>query len=528
MDKKTKPFLRRIFEMIGRVEEDSLQTNASINFSFYGDTPTVDSSRVNYSLTRAIFYASTVTEGGSTYGEDFLLGSAFGKPIVNAAAAFTIGQMPMILIDKEDRASGADKSELYSNLEDNINRWIDDNSDEIFTLVRNSFRDGDSYIEILDDLSVDLLSPGSVEKITDDVTGKLLGYDVTRVVEKGDNGNKQTVKYVTKYRETSPFKETTMYSGNSNNGEVLDDYTIDESYMIKNFGDTFLDLYNKRDKKWPLPIIAFHNDKEPGAKYGNSEYQSVYNFMANYHAVLEAAIKNNIYNSNAVPVLGGIEDYNAFLSANGEYDEETGEYSLNWDANKVILGGPGFNAKMLEGIKTASEAETILNILFWLICQNSETPEFVMGTAVSSSKASVSEQLPVMLRKAERKRRQLNKPIKSLVDLYILKLRLVDNTVPDHVERWIKWLPVLDKDLKVNTDIVKVLSEEGVITDKTKAIMLGIDDYVTDIDTEIEDAHSELEKKAKRADIYGGRELQAIKEKEFIDKNENIEENDEE
>ena len=167
--------------MIGRVEPETALNKISTKFSFYGATPTTDSTHVNYSLSKAIYYASTIQDGTTAYGAEYIFGASFGKPIVNAIASFAVGQLPRILIDDPDRGDG-DKGEAFSGLEDKVNSWFDDYSDDIFNLVRNSFRDGDSYVEVLDDTTIDLIPPSSVEKVTDDVTGRLIGFDVTNVV----------------------------------------------------------------------------------------------------------------------------------------------------------------------------------------------------------------------------------------------------------------------------------------------------------------------------------------------------------
>lgn len=217
--------------------------------------------------------------------------------------------------------------------------------------------------------------------------------------------------------------------------------------------------------------------------------------MANYHAVLETAIKNNIFNSTSIPYITGVVDNNKFIQANGTKQPD-GTYKMKWDAKKMYVGGKDFAISFANSQDTTIGAKTILEILFYLICEASETPEFVMGTAVSSSKASVSEQMPIMLKRAENKRSQMKKYFKvlieTLVDIYTTK-EAIDYKDMDYD---FSFPNMLNSDKSLNLEIMKALSEEGVISDKTKIILADIKDIVQDPDTEIATARAENKQKA--------------------------------
>jgi len=492
---RKRSFLQTVAEMIGRVQpvNDWLKRNSLI-WELYSASPTVDYSKVNYTLTRAIFYASEVKDSltNKSYGSEFLFGAVFGKPIVNAAAAFAFAKPPDIEItipeetqigEQEDDTSGEEYTQNF------INDWLSEKWSYIFKSTRNSLRDGDQYIFLSDDLVPTILPPESVEIVDDKMTGELIGYDVTTYVEEtDDNGNTSTVKFVEKYRKTSPFRQLFRFdTKGSKEGKVMEEDLSEEG---------------EEDEERKLPIIGFHNERDARERYGNSEYQNCYYLMANYHAVLENAVKNNIYNSNATPVISGIDDITKWVEANG-VKNDSGEYEVKWDANKLLIGGKDFDAKVVSGVQNADQADKLLNLLFWLICQTSETPEFVMGTAVSSSKASVEEQMPVVIRKAERKRGEYTEYFRELIALILDKGNKIDPEVLPSVDFMISWPSIIDDDLKVNIDIVKALSEEGCITDRTKLMLLNIGKYVSSIDDEIEKAREERTEKSLQAGEYG-------------------------
>lgn len=472
-----KPLRVQISEMIGRfVKNRGWSDRYSMTWALYNTDNSIDFAKCNYWLTRAIYYASEVKDpqSGKYYGKTFLLGAGFGKPIVNSAAAFTIGKMPEVVSEENpDQAT-------------DINKWLEDVKSDILFWVRNGFRDGDSYFRLNKDGSSSLVAPHKVEKIFDIVSGELLGYDITNWVK--DEESNKMIKFVEELRKEAPFRRVLKYTQDSRTGVLLAD-SEDNDFS---------------DEERPLPIIPFHNEQEPDQAYGNTEYQNIYVDMANYHAIMENAVKNNIYNSNAVPVLTGISDVEKFTRENGTQKSD-GTYELKWAAQKLLAGGKDFDAKIVGGVQNASDSDMLLNLFFWKIAQGSETPEFVFGTAVQSSKASVSEQTPIAVMKGERKQTQLTEPLKNLIKTKLwYGSKFNKEKFNPELEFEIKWLPIMGDDMRLNLDIVKTLSDLGCITDKTKLILLNMGRYIQDFDAELEAAKGEREEKQKLLDPFAG------------------------
>ena len=454
--KSIKTTVRKIIrEMVGRIDAiphwlTSFNIYQSIGYE------SIDASKPNFQLSRAVYHATVMKSAtGKDIGQKYVLGAVFAKPIINSAAAFAFGSPPTISVDGEEK----NKTVEY------VNDWLRRHKAAVFDITRYAMRDGASYLRLNHDVSAPIIESGErVEIKIDPKSGKLVGYDVTVKVKDGD---KTPIVYRTEYRKDSPQKKV---------------------IKIEDGKETEVDSVTK-DGIQPLDIVAFHNEKEPSFIYGMSEFQNLYYLMANYHAVLENAIKNNIFNSVSLPFITGVDDMDVFSKTHGSRQDD-GTYAFAWDAQKVLIGGKDFDIKMLNTAKNAGEAQTLLEILFWSICQTSETPEFVMGTAVSSSKASVSEQMPVMIRKAERKQRQFEVYFRELVDLIITK-GMAQNSLTVLDEYTITYPEIIDDDMKLNIEIVKTLSDEGLISDKTKAIMLGLDKYVGDLAEEIKTAKEE-------------------------------------
>lgn len=424
----------------------------------------VDYSKPNYNLTKAIYYASEVQDSNSKtskVGGKFLLGAVFGKPIVNASAAFAFPTPPEVsVVNKED-----DKAGKF------INNWLRTHRKVLFDLCRWTIRDGDGYVYIKDDQTPFLIAPDRVEIKVSPTTGDFEGYRIHTNVH--DDKTNRMVEYITKIDP----------DGNESTVKVQDGKETGVENIFDSDGSV-------------LRMVDFHNEKEPGCIYGNSEYQNIYYLLANYHGVLENAIKNNIFNSNAVVYVAGVDEANAFLESNGTLQED-GTYKIDWDSNKLLIGGKDFKLSILEGAKTASEATEMLNILFWLICQASETPEFVMGTAVSSSKASVSEQMPILLQKAERKQREFEEYFRILIDR-VLKIGGFGE-----IEYELTFAKPVEDDAKFNLELLKTLLDLGLITRKTALNIASVADYVEDVDTELDEAQSEKDEEKEKSLEYG-------------------------
>lgn len=465
-------------------------------FNRYSDIESVDFSRSIYALTRAIYYASTVKDKtgdskGKTYGSKFLLGAVFGKPIINATAAFAFSSPPEVVI------KSGKKAEMQKTA-DFVNGWLRDHKKDYFDVKRWAMRDGDSYIYLRDDLTPKIIPGERIDIMVDPLSGDVTEIHMTSYVKEGES----TIKYVTVFTENPPFVELRKYEEGGEKYSVLKQKVSTEKEVPEGVEITEEETSEEDLENRPMDIVEFHNEVDAGNIYGTSEYQNLYYLFANYHAILENAIKNNIFNSNAIPFISGVDEIKTFKEANGERQSD-GDYKISISSDDLLIGGKDFKISLVEGSQTAGEANILLKKIFYLIVDGAELPEFVFGTAVQSSKASVSEQMPVMVKKAERKQREQEVYDRNLINTLIYKGFKAGVCPLSQADFDLVYPPIVDKDLKLNLDIVKVLSEEGTITDRTKMILLDMGSVVDDIDGEIERAQKENDIKREAYDAYG-------------------------
>jgi hypothetical protein len=169
----------------------------------------------------------------------------------------------------------------------------------------------------------------------------------------------------------------------------------------------------------------------------------------------------------------------------------------------LYLEGDDSDAKFLTTNGTMEDTGKLLEYLFYLIVQASETPEFIFGTAVTSSKASTESQMPVMIKKTDRKRAQLKPALQKLVEAYAYSQMLMGD--PDFyavynskVDIDIAFPPIVDEDKKLTLDTIKMLLEKGIISEKTSIELSVIGDRVANIDEELEQAHKDADAASER------------------------------
>jgi hypothetical protein len=540
--RKNKTTLKEVAENKASVVKESVQDKVTENVFdqatikirnnlYRYNATTVE--KTNYELTKAVYFAQEY-DCSDDVRVNFQLASAFGKPIVNATTSFIIGNIPKVKLsptgvekDLVDRFNANDETlsederleaesiiERFENANVKVHDWMNENYYLFFRLISHAMRDGDSYILIEDINNIKTLDPEKV-KIMLGNNGELIGYKVTSEVYVEDEASKKvkTIEYVTEYTKVAPFKKITKYDDTNTAGTVIYQET-DSSLVNEEDVDDFR----------PLPIIQWINEKEDGKFYGNSEYRNVLYAMIKYSLVFEKAIINNNTASTPLPFLSGVGNVQEFLRQNGTektLSDGSVAYELNVDGKKVLIGANGeFKAGFADIADTTSGAERLLVLLFYLICQGSEVPEFIMGGAVSSSHASVDAQLPVIVRKAFRKQIEfkpyLNETMESIVNAM-----QVDPEIPLNYDLTTSWGNILDDEGKVTVEILDKLKEVGLISEVSYAniLMSKLGDLIESPAEEIEKAKQERDEMALNQDIFSRNIRDAANDEENPDDN---------
>jgi hypothetical protein len=450
--------------------------------AFFKHRTTIDYTRNNYDLFKSLYYASKIGD----VDESMLLGAGFAKPIVNSTVAFAIGSGFNISI------AGADENAALKEMETDLQHWIDTHYDQIYDYFKYGTRDGDGYTYIDELGHISQLKPETVDVVVDAISGELRGFNIEELAELTDptTGTKKKIKYLKQYRTT--FTRITQMDDNQTQeqGKIIYEriFTSDgdiDTQATDNAGNPIqLDILQDELEQRPLPIVHYRNEPEPGALYGNSELQNVLVYLRNYGETLDEATKREIYNSKPVLFIKGIASDPADDPRNADSyktDPVSGEKQMDWQQSTTLYAeDSGADAKFLAVPGGMDNTGKLLEYLFYCIVQASETPEFIFGTAVSSSRASVSEQMPIVTQKAERKRKQMRPAIIELLELYIFRQQQLSN--PTYLvgqglelEIDLEFPPIVDEDKELNVKIVELLSTISAIgPERANEILLGM------------------------------------------------------
>lgn len=474
-----------VSEMLGRTpgRTGNMGFMKKLMTSFWGSDITVDLSRSDYDLYRAIYHASVIEKKGKEY----LLGAGFAKPIINSTAAFSIGMGFEVSLD------GADDGTPIKDAEDDIRKWVKRHGRDWYRMAKFAFREGDAFLILHDDYSIEMCKPEDVTVIYDPITSRIIGYDIVETVDIAAN---VTATYTREYRLTS-FRVVENKAGSET--VLINRVFTDEGIMDGDTeGEAIAALPDDARLEVPLPVVHYANEVEPKSIYGMSEIQSALIYFYGYSQVLQDATKSNRYNSTPIPVIKGDQNVGVIES------QQSSNASLGWGRDMVLyLKGDNAEAKYLSVPQTMEDTGKLLEYYFYLIVQTSETPEFIFGTALTGSKASAETQMPIMVKKAIRKQQELAPVLESMIMAYIHKKYAAGDqafyaVVSAATEISITFPPIVDEDMKLTLDTIEMLVEKGIISDET-ALQLSV------VGRRVNDAAKEVEAGRKDAELRDAR-----------------------
>lgn len=509
-------------EMFGRVQPrpGRFGTFTKMWNAFFGNRykDTLDLTKNDYALFLALYHGSTMPAGGSpagdsqgNVGKEFLLAAGLSKPIIKSAAAFALGGGYVTELP------GSDTAEPIKDSEAKLNAWVTDNFHIIYDWVKWAYRDGDSYLMVTETGELDQLAPETVTVITDPVSGELIGYNVEEQVTEINERTQQEehFTYLKQYRHNltrytripaneDADKGQIIYERVYANGQSIDTQLTDEAGNPVNQVEFLPEELDKR----PLPIVHFKNEPEAKHAYGFSDLQNVLVAFRNYTAVLEGGTKREIYNNAPILKMLGVdkpEDTDPNVEQQDtqtipgvpEGEQPSDNKAVAWDQDKILyIADPNGDASFIQVSSSMSDTKDLLAIYFYLVVQASETPEFLFGGAVSSSRASVETQMPVVVKKAEGKRRQMKGHLSQLMDLHIYRQLELSN--PDYfavqglkLDFKIDFPPIVDTDMKLNVEMVRMCVQEGIMSGET-ALEMVAGDRIKDAKAEIAKAQAEV------------------------------------
>lgn len=454
MSKKT--FLGRITELFVAGSQE-VARQLRVVYSYFRrpswSRPSQDWSRPDYAFWRRAYYCRA---------EGLELAGLFIKPLVNKVAAWSLGRAPNWKTDSETTTQA-------------LTDWWTKNHPIILRGERAALRQGDAFLVVNSDLSLTLVPPDLVDPIVDENDfANIIGWRVTQVQQHPE----RTAERMT----------------------IVDEYYADRRvHRVERQGlpvseTVFFNLLGR------LPIVHIANSADDGETFGHPEAEALVDVFHRYSETLDAAVDGNVRQGRPTPVLSfeTMEDLNAFWDANGVPETRTlpdgsteTTTALSVDlASLLTVSGAEFEYKSPGNF--AADTETLLGLLFYLILEHTEIPEFVFGNAIASSMASANTQMPVFIRFIEMRRGEMAGWLTELAEIVLAYLSLTTPGVTTETPS-LQWEKLDQDDGRLTLDTLTWALQEGLIDEKTALMLAPID--VEDIEGVLTAARAEREKR---------------------------------
>jgi len=351
-------------------------TGWSIRTGRLGGGYKLDSSRVDYALARELY---------SNTADNYKLGGAFAKPVVNTTVAF----MGVPRLRSEDEAAQEVLEDFFGA---NVSRMQQVHTgalcegDAYVMLTREDEEDAVLYPETNGArLVFNILPPEQVVAINrDPITGSVYEYVLKSEHTWMDAAGKQRRCTITQ-RIRRDMREIAV------DGDKPPDMQTGEQPNPWGF----------------IPIVHFRNEASVTALYGKSDLEPIEPFIKAYHDVMLHAINGSKMHSTPRLKLK-LKDVSEFLLNNFGISDAAKFASegktINLDGQELLILTDGEDAEFIEVRSAIGDAAILLKFLFYCIVDVSETPEFAFGVHTPSSLSSVKEQMPILIRRVARKR----------------------------------------------------------------------------------------------------------------------------
>lgn len=441
-----------ISELIGQAKR--LQNYAIWRFNRSALTPTRDWAQADYAFWDKARWARA---------QGLELSGLFLKPLSSKIASWVLGVAPQWKLEN-------------SAAQDKLTEWWTEHHHEVLQAYEEATALGDCYLVINADLSLTMVSPDVVEPIVaEDDFSRIVGW---RIV--------QNHPHPTDINRTM---------------QVVDEYT-DRERIRTVTADGKETVTRYRNLLGICPMIHISNEPRSNEIFGRPEGYALLGALHRYGEVFDAALDGNIRQGRPTPV-AKMEDSAAldkFFETYGrsktvEHADGTSETftEIDFDSDNflALLGdfewkGPGSFSK---------DTEVLLGLIFYLILQHSEIPEFVWGNAIASSKASAESQMPPFIRWIEKRRGQAAGWLTDVARVVLAYYALWEPGMTADAPA-LQWESLTDDDGRLTLDTVSWAYAEGLLDRETALQLAPVE--IQDIPGVLARAEQERDKEEQR------------------------------
>lgn len=375
-----------------------------------------------------------------------------------------------------------------------LNDWWSEHHTEIITAYEESLALADMYLVLNADETLTQIPPNAVTPLVDERDySQRTGWQIEDVYEHPTRTNDRM--------------------------SIRNDYTTDGRTItyLKN-GLPFRPVQRYRNLTGLLPVIHIANNRASDDLFGRAEAEPLIPALHRYGEILDAAMDGNIIQGRPTPTISGLGDPENVDQVMEMYS--TKKHVQNADGTTdtyndiefvsdslVILGGNGKLDYVSPGSFT-KDTETLLQVLFYLLIQHSETPEFVWGGAIQGSRASTDSQLPVYAKFIQKKRAQARHWILTLATTFLALRGLSDMRVRTDATPKIVWGDLIRQDAALTHSVLTTLHDRGLIEDLTFLQLAPV--QIEDTEGTLKRARAEAQQRENSFDARAEDDLQTL------------------
>lgn len=379
------------------------------------------------------------------------LAGLFLKPLASKTASWVQGTPPRWVADSDPSQQALDD-------------WWRRNMTDVLQAYEDAVGLGDCFVVINadDGFTVTVLPPDVVEPIIDENDyGVVIGWKVSEVHP----------------HPTQPGQTMT----------IEDEYTAERRVRTKYKNGIQIDREEYPNLIGLVPLVHIPNRRGSNAMYGEPEGAALLTLLQRYNRVLDAALTGNEHQGRPTPTaeFESVAEMEAFINMARDTgliqsttvthpDGETETYDvINFDSEKfLMLSGGKFDYKQPGSF--ASDTETLLGLLFYLMLQHTEIPEFAWGNAIASSKASAETQLAPFVKWIEKKRGECTGWMLDIARVALGYMALVERGVTA-AGLAVTWEPLTEADDVLTLEAVKWAYAEGLLDQLTALNLLPVE-----------------------------------------------------
>ena len=430
-------------------------------------TPTHDWSKPDYSYWREAAWARV---------DGLDLSGLLIRPVVEKIAAWTLGRAPEWKFESETAMEAL--AEWWNEWHDTILKgWLD------------ALGEGDAYILVHVDATLAILPPESMEVIVaDDDYSRIVGYRSTQLLPHPSDTSKM---------------------------QIVDEWREDGFSRI-----VTIDGVIKETTAWPnpipglIPVVHIANRPLSNQTFGHPECEALVPLFHKYGEVLDAAIEGNVLQGRPTPTLTfeTVQDLESFDEDNAvtetqQLPDGRSQTVKTYDidlSQLLVASGAKFDYKAPGSF--VGDTERILGLLFYLLLEHTQLPEFIFGNAIASSKASAETQMPVFVEFIKMRRSEMATWLNEIATVVSIYLSLVSPDLVTTEPPQIQWDDLTSEDGTLTLETLKWAYLEGLIDERTALLLAPVE--FEDIDAILVAARAEREEKLKLAQDEFDREIE--------------------